>query len=135
MKDANEAKGEKRVRYFVVITGDLHHFIAGYGGQRNTTMRTFRMRRPYRSTRRRPRAAPQDRAGCAYGRFGDSSNIVEIATFGQGNETSPAIPGTVRGGETCSPSRRRLPILTSRTSIRPSRLHIIECSPRSLPAP
>ncbi len=76
-KQANEAKG---VQNFVVITGDLHTFIAGYARENYDQPSV-------------PELPPPDAVGvCFMGGSVTSSNIIEIATFGQG-PTPPAVPG------------------------------------------
>ncbi len=81
MKNADDAKGENKFDNFVVITGDLHTFIAGYA------------RLDYDKPTA-PEVPPQDRVGvCFMGGSVTSSNIIEIATLGRGSNAAPAVPG------------------------------------------
>lgn len=94
MKDANEVKGENGFDNFVVITGDLHTFIAGYVRAEDYDDAYVVDEAPPTYENGILEPPPQDRVGvCFMGGSVTSSNLVEIATFGQGNETSPAIPG------------------------------------------
>ncbi len=111
MKDANDAKANVAndpnvFDNFVVITGDLHTFIAGYA-------------RPDYDEPTAPEVPPEDRVGvCFMGGSVTSSNLIEIATFGRGSNAAPAVPGPGPEGGTSSPRRRNPPTRTLRTSTR-----------------
>ncbi|CAA9448857.1 MAG: hypothetical protein AVDCRST_MAG78-3162 [uncultured Rubrobacteraceae bacterium] len=101
MKDANDAKAEDAgdpnvFDNFVVITGDLHTFIAGYVRAGDYDDEYLPPLEPVDPQYEGGvlEAPPRDRVGvCFMGGSVTSSNLVEIATFGQGTETSPAVPG------------------------------------------
>ncbi|MBA3474556.1 MAG: alkaline phosphatase D family protein [Rubrobacter sp.] len=76
----NQANEEKGVQNFVVITGDLHTFIAGYARENYDEPSA-------------PEVPPTDAVGvCFMGGSVTSSNLIEIATFGRG-PTPPPVPG------------------------------------------
>ena len=76
----SEANNGNGVENFVVITGDLHTFIAGYARQNYDEPSI-------------PGQPPEDAIGvCFMGGSVTSSNIVEIATLGQGPNSQP-VPG------------------------------------------
>ena len=82
------AQAVKDVENFVIITGDLHTFIAGYARLDYDAPTT-------------PGLPPPDAVGtCFMGGSVTSSNLVEIATLGQGGNGQSALPGpgTVPGG-------------------------------------
>jgi alkaline phosphatase D len=85
---------DENVENFVVITGDLHTFIAGYARpDYDEAYVVDETAAPaYEGGVLEP--PPQDRVGvCLMGASVTSANLVEIATLGRGSNQAPAIPG------------------------------------------
>ena len=84
----------ENVENFVVITGDLHTFIAGYARPDYDEAYVPDATAPpaYEDGVLEP--PPEDRVGvCFMGASVTSSNLVEIATLGRGSNRAPAVPG------------------------------------------
>ncbi len=127
----------ENVENFVVITGDLHTFIAGYArpDYDEAYVPDPTAAPTYESGVLEP--PPTDRVGvCFMGASVTSSNIVEIATLGRGSNQAPAVPGPGPRVPMSSRRRRRAPTRTSRSWTRRFTATTSSRSrPRSSPAP
>ncbi len=85
---------DNNVENFVVITGDLHTFIAGYARPDYDDSYVLDETAAPAYEGGFLEAPPQDRVGvCFMGASVTSSNLVEIATLGRGSNRAPAVPG------------------------------------------
>ncbi len=84
----------ENVENFVVITGDLHTFLAGYARPDYDEAYVPDETAPPAYENGVLEAPPQDRVGvCFMGASVTSANLVEIATLGTGSNQAPAVPG------------------------------------------